>query len=72
MQNKPDSSGEDDPRRPSSPIIDTRIEPRGEVIVEHYNEPPKGPADKRIHQRRPLPLVPDRHEDDEPDNQTTK
>jgi len=37
---------------------ETRLESAGEVVVIHHKTPPKGPADKRIHPRRPLPLVP--------------
>jgi len=46
---------------------ETRLKFSGEVIVEHHSMPPKGPEDKRIHPRRPLPVVPDdrRKEDDE-------
>jgi hypothetical protein len=57
-------------RRPSEPTKEsqespkpqgepTRLERAGEVIVEHHSTPPTGPADKQIHPRRPLPLVPD-------------
>jgi hypothetical protein len=35
------------------------LESAGEVIVEHYAKPPKGPPDKQIHPRRRLPQVPD-------------
>lgn len=35
------------------------LESSGEVVVEHHSIPPKGPADKRIHPRRPLPHVPE-------------
>jgi hypothetical protein len=31
-----------------------------EVVLKHEDAPPKGPADKRIHGRRPLPLVPEK------------
>jgi len=37
----------------------TQLEPAGEIIVEHHPTPPSGPADKQIHPRRPLPLIPD-------------
>jgi hypothetical protein len=36
----------------------TRLERAGEVIVELRPAPPTGPADKQIHPRRPLPLIP--------------
>lgn len=31
-----------------------------EVVLKHEDAPPKGLADKRIHGRRPLPLVPEK------------
>jgi hypothetical protein len=34
------------------------LESAGEVVVEHHATPPRGPKDKQIHPRRPLPLVP--------------
>jgi hypothetical protein len=30
----------------------------GQVVVVHHATPPKGPADKQIHPRRPLPSIP--------------
>jgi hypothetical protein len=37
-----------------------------EVVLKHEDAPPKGPPDKRIHGRRPLPLVPEKsREEDE-------
>ncbi len=38
---------------------ESRLESPGEVVVEHHSIPPKGPADKQIHPRRPLPQVPE-------------
>lgn len=38
----------------------TRLESSGEVVVQHHTTPSKGPPDKQIHPRRPLPLVPER------------
>jgi len=35
-----------------------RLEPSGEVVVEHHSAPPTRQPDKQIHPRRPLPLVP--------------
>jgi hypothetical protein len=43
---------------PSGQPIESRLEPSGEVVVEHLATPPAGPADLKIHARRPLPLVP--------------
>ncbi len=39
---------------PSAPV---RLESSGEVVVTHHPAPPK--AEKQIHKRRPLPLVPE-------------
>jgi hypothetical protein len=30
----------------------------GEIVVVHHDSPPKGPVDKQIHPRHPLPLIP--------------
>jgi len=35
-----------------------RLKPSGQVVVVHHTMPPKGPAEKEIHPRRPLPPVP--------------
>ncbi len=42
----------------SCPPAESRLESSGEFVVEHQPIPPKGPTDKKIHPRRPLPLVP--------------
>jgi hypothetical protein len=42
-----------------SELPEIRLEPSGVVVVEHQSTPPTGPADKQIHPRRPLPLVPE-------------
>lgn len=42
----------------SRPPAESRLESAGEFVVEHRPIPPKGPADKKIHPRRPLPPVP--------------
>jgi len=42
---------------PSQPS-EVRLESPGEVVVTHHIIPPKGPPNKQIHPRRPLPLVP--------------
>lgn len=41
-----------------TPPEETQLEDSGEVLVEHYDAPPAGPPDKRIHQRKPLRKVP--------------
>jgi hypothetical protein len=40
----------------------------GEVIVQHDDLPPKPPEDKKIHRRRPLPLVPEAPGEDTGEN----
>ncbi len=47
----PKKKSQESPQPQSEP---TRLERAGEVFI-----PPTGPADKQIHRRRPLPLVPD-------------
>jgi hypothetical protein len=52
-----------DPEEPDEPPSSTpggksRLKYSGEVIVEHHPAPPPGPADLKIHPRRPLPPVP--------------
>ncbi len=47
-------------KRNRDTVSETRIEPAGEFAVEHSPAPPKGPADKSIHRRRPLPPVPEK------------
>jgi hypothetical protein len=39
----------------------------GEVVLIPQKTPPSPPADKRIHRRRPLPLVPEGAADDKDD-----
>ena len=39
-------------------VSEVELKPMGRVKVEHHDAPPPGPPDKKIHQRRPLPLVP--------------
>jgi len=40
-------------------VDESNLQSSGEVVVRHHDRPPKGPPDKRIHPRRPLPRVPD-------------
>ena len=46
------------PDNPSCEASEVPLESAGEVVVEHHATPPRGPKDKQIHPRRPLPLVP--------------
>jgi hypothetical protein len=54
MQNQPKKPqpGTTESKEISLPLSD-------EVILRHEEVPPKVPEDKRIHRRRPLPLVPE-------------
>jgi hypothetical protein len=38
----------------------------GEVKVPHLPEPPRASEEKKIHRRRPLPLVPEGEDDPDP------
>ncbi len=44
---------------PSGEAPESRLESSGVFVVKHLATPPKGPANKQIHPRRRLPLVPD-------------
>lgn len=43
------------------------LKPAGEALVKPQERPVEPPADKQIHPRRPLPLVPEGPDDQEPD-----
>jgi hypothetical protein len=43
------------------------LKPAGEALVKPHENPVEPPTDKRIHPRRPLPLVPEGPDDPEPD-----
>jgi hypothetical protein len=58
MQDRDPHSAKKRPDNSPSPLAETPLESSGEFVVEHRPIPPKGPADKKIHPRRPLPLVP--------------
>jgi hypothetical protein len=51
----PEKKSQESPQPQPEP---TRLERGGEVVVEHHPAPPTGPANKKIHPRRPLPLIP--------------
>ena len=54
MQNQPEpETGTTTPGKIVLPLSD-------EVVLKHEDAPPKGPPDKRIHGRRPMPLVPEK------------
>jgi hypothetical protein len=41
------------------------LKPAGEALVKPQENPAEPPNDKRIHPRRPLPLVPEGPDDDQ-------
>ena len=41
------------------------LKPAGEALVKPQENPVEPPGDKRIHPRRPLPLVPEGPDDDQ-------
>jgi hypothetical protein len=43
------------------------LKPAGEALVKPQENPVQPPADKQIHPRRPLPLVPEGPDDPEQD-----
>ena len=54
---------EEKPRsRKKEPAV-IRLPSAGNVEVTTEDEPPRPPADKKIHRRRPLPPVPDKRSD---------
>jgi hypothetical protein len=53
-------SGEEQRRESSLRPGEVRLKPGGLTTVMHEEEAPEPPDDKRIHARRPLPLVPDK------------
>ena len=65
MPNRP--LNEQEQPAPLTEPRETHLEPLGEVVVEYHPAPPKGPPNKSIHPRRPLPLVPDRRPDADED-----
>lgn len=66
---KADSHKDKEQRKPSS-ADETYLESSGEVEVYPQDAPPKPSETKRIHPRRPIPLVPDAPtEDKEEDKQ---
>jgi hypothetical protein len=49
---------------------DISLSPSGDRVLPYQDRPPKGEPDKRIHPRRPLPVVPDaapKSTEDKPD-----
>jgi hypothetical protein len=59
------TEGKQKERKEDSRTSDVRIKPVGEVQVIPTTTASDPPADKRIHPRRPLPLVPEKSPEDE-------
>jgi len=56
MKKKPD---EKDQPRESSQTGEMTVQSTDEVELHYQPQAPPAPEDKRIHQRRPMPLVPE-------------
>lgn len=59
MQGRKPEARKKQKARNSPPLRETALEPAGEVEVIYQDVPPRPPEDKKIHQRRPLPQVPE-------------
>jgi hypothetical protein len=53
---------------PTAPNPDRLLHSPGEVVVKHEDLPAPVPEEKKIHRRRPLPLVPDKSKEGSMDN----
>jgi hypothetical protein len=51
------------------PVRQVPLKPAGEAHVKPQENPVEPPADKRIHPRRPLPLVPEGPDNQDEDDQ---
>lgn len=51
-----------------SQVSDVRLKPGGQVQVTPTEKPTEPPADKKIHPRRPLPLIPEKSSNSETDD----
>jgi hypothetical protein len=49
-------------------ISDVQLKPVGQVQLTPTEKPTEPPEDKRIHPRRPLPLIPEKSTNDEEDD----
>ncbi len=54
-----EQDNEKKPAKPSGSTGECVLQSPGEAVVKHEDLPAKPPKDKKIHRRRPLPLVPD-------------
>lgn len=59
------TEGKQKERKEDSRTSDVRLKPVGEVQVIPTQTASDPPADKRIHPRRPLPLVPEKSSESE-------
>lgn len=56
----------DAPHRSSGTVNDLKLGPPRKSTAVHSEMPPENARPKQIHERRPLPMVPERAPDDEP------
>ena len=59
MGGKQNSQEKDKPASIPARLGESRLEPGGEVVVTRKEAPPRAPEKKKIHPRRPMPLVPE-------------
>lgn len=64
MQGRKPEARKKEKARNSAPLRETPLEPAGEVDVVYKEVPPMPREGKKIHQRRPLPQVPEAPADD--------
>ena len=59
MGGKQNSQEKDKPATIPARLGECRLEASGEVVVARKKAPPRPPEKKKIHPRRPMPLVPE-------------
>jgi hypothetical protein len=59
MGGKQNSQEKDKPATIPARLGESRLEPSGEVVVARKKAPSRPPENKKIHPRRPMPLVPE-------------
>jgi len=69
MSGRKHTSGEETKSGTSKRSGDTVLDPAGDVEVVYQEVPPAPPKDKKIHERRPLPRIPEAPEDGDESNQ---
>lgn len=60
MPEDQENQKEKEPKKPCDTTEEIPLKSPGEVVVKPEEKPPKPPKDKKIHRRRPLPLVPEK------------